>query len=63
MLEGGATALGPCRSRLEWIGPIAAETQESGLPSGPIGRALDILDIVAAGALSALFAVARNSLR
>jgi hypothetical protein len=60
MLEGGATALAPRRGRLEWLGPIAAEPAEPKLPAGPIGRALDLLDIVAARALSALFAAAKR---
>ena len=59
MLEGGAAALTPRRGRLEWLGPIAAEPPAPQLPAGPIGRALDLLDIVAARALSALFAAAK----
>jgi hypothetical protein len=60
MLEAGATALAARRGRLEWLGPIAAPDAPSTLPAGPIGRALDLLDIVAAGALQALFAAAKR---
>ena len=60
MLEAGATALAARRGRLEWLGPIAAEASASALPARPIGRALDLLDIVAASALSALFAAAKR---
>ena len=60
MPEAAATALAVRRGRLEWIGPIAATEPTSALPAGPIGRALDLLDIVAASALSALFAAAKR---
>lgn len=63
MPECGAAALGPVRGRLEWLGPIAPERQESSLPTGTLGRALDMLDIMAASALTALFAAARKTLR
>jgi hypothetical protein len=60
MLEAGVTALEPRRGRLEWIGPIPAEASQEGLALGPVGRALDFLDIVAASALSALFAAIKR---
>lgn len=55
MPEAGVTALEPRRGRLEWIGPVPAEAAAAGAPDGPLLRALDLLDIVAASALSALF--------
>ena len=60
MLEAGAAALAARRGRLEWLGPIAASKPPSASPAGPIGRVLDLLDIVAAGALQALFAAAKR---
>ena len=60
MLKPGASALATRRGRLEWLGPITAPDAPSALPTGPIGRALDLLDIVAAGALQALFAAAKR---
>lgn len=60
MLEAGATALEPRRGRLEWLGPIPAEAHDSGLALGAVARTLDLLDIVAAGALSALFAAIKR---
>ncbi|WP_114226842.1 MULTISPECIES: hypothetical protein [Sphingomonas] len=59
MLEAGATALEPRRGRLEWLGPIPAEASDS-VELGPVGRTLDFLDIVAASALTALFAAIKR---
>lgn len=54
------TALEPRRGRLEWIGPIPAEASDSSHAMGPVARTLDFLDIVAASALSALFATIKR---
>jgi hypothetical protein len=55
MLEADFLALEPRRSRLEWLGPIPAGGVDTALAAGPLTRALDLLDIVTASALSALF--------
>jgi len=60
MLDAGTTALELRRSRLEWIGPIPAAASDSSLAMGPVARTLDFLDIVAASALSALFATIKR---
>jgi hypothetical protein len=60
MRECDFLALEPRHGRLEWLGPIPAAAPASGLPSGPVARTLDFLDIVAASALSALFAAIKR---
>lgn len=60
MLEAGASALETRRGRLEWLGPIPVESSDSSLAMGPVARTLDFLDIVAASALSALFAAVKR---
>ena len=59
MRECDFLALEVRRSRLEWLGPIPAAS-DSGLAVGPVARTLDFLDIVAASALSALFAAVKR---
>jgi hypothetical protein len=59
MRECDFLALETRRSRLEWLGPIPA-TPEGVLAVGPVARTLDFLDIVAASALSALFAAVKR---
>jgi hypothetical protein len=60
MREADFLALEPRRSRLEWLGPIPAQAGAVTLSGSPLGRALDLLDIVAASALSALFAAIKR---
>lgn len=59
MRECDFLALEARRSRLEWLGPIPVAA-DSGLAVGPVARTLDFLDIVAANALSALFAAVKR---
>ena len=59
MLEADFLALEPRRGRLEWLGPIP-QASAPGTALGPIARTLDLLDIVAANALSALFATIKR---
>jgi hypothetical protein len=60
MLEADFLALEPRRSRLEWLGPIPAQSGAASLPASRLGRALDLLDIVTASALNALFAAIKR---
>ena len=60
MLDAGATGLVRHSGRLEWIGRIEAPQALPILPTGPVARVLDTLDIILATSLGALFAAAKR---
>jgi hypothetical protein len=60
MLDRAGTGLVPHPGRLEWIGRVEASQALPLLPTGPVARVLDTLDIILATGLSALFAAARR---
>jgi hypothetical protein len=59
MLDASGTGLVPHPGRLEWIGRVEAPVALP-VPTGPVARVLDTLDIILATGLSALFAAARR---
>ena len=59
MLDPAGTGLVRHPGRLEWIGRVEAANPLP-LPTGPVARVLDTLDIILATGLAALFAAARR---
>ena len=59
IVSPAGTGLVPHPGRLEWMGRIEAPIAHP-LPTGPVARVLDTLDIILATGLSALFAAARR---